>query len=138
MTDIYQVDTAELIKRAASKLKSAGVKKPEYIDYVKTGAGKERVTQTEDFWYIRCASVLRKVYINGPVGIARLRTVYGTRKRHTTTRHHHYRAGGSILKDSFDALEKLGYLKKAKEGRVITSTGRSFLDKVATEIAKGA
>lgn len=138
MGNVYQVDAGELIRRSAEKLKATQIKKPAYIDYVKSGAGKERVPTDKDFWYVRCASVLRQVYMNGPIGISTLRGRYGNRKRHEVTRHHHYKAGGSLIKDAFDALEKLGYVKKTGKGRVITPTGKSFVDKVSNEILKGA
>lgn len=138
MANVYEVDAGEFIKRSAEKLKSAQLKKPAYIDYVKSGAGRERVPADPDFYYMRCASVLRQVYVNGPIGISTLRTRYGNRKRHTVTRHHHVRAGGSLIKDAFDALEKLGYVKKSGKGRILTPAGKSFADKVSNEIAKGA
>jgi small subunit ribosomal protein S19e len=138
MANLYEVDASAFINKAAEKLKTANVSKPAYIDYAKSGAGKERAPASKDFWYVRCASVLRQVYLNGPIGISTLRTRYGNRKRHTVTRHHHYRAGGSLIKDAFDALEKLGYIKKAKVGRVITPAGKAFADKISNEILKGA
>lgn len=137
MTNALEIDSAKLIEKAAMKLKADKVAKPEYISYVKSGAGKERVPQSEDFWYVRCASILRQTYKEGPVGVNRLRTRYGNRVNHSVTRHHHARAGGSIIKDAFDALERIGYLEKTKSGRKITSKGRSFLDKIATDVAKG-
>ena len=36
----------------------------------------------------------------------------------------------------FDALEKRGYIKKTKTGRVITPSGKSLLDKASKEILK--
>ncbi len=138
MANVYEVDAGEFIKRSAEKLKSAQLKKPAYIDFVKSGAGRERVPSDPDFWYARCASILRQVYLNGPIGISTLRTRYGNRKRHTVTRHHHYRAGGSLVKDAFDALETAGYVKKSGKGRIITPAGKSFADKVSNEIVKGA
>ena len=138
MANIYEADSQKLIDLAASRLKESGIAKPAYIPYVKSGAGKERVPASEDFFYARCASVLRQVYMNGPIGISKLRTKYGSKKGHVVHRHHHARAGGSIIKDAFDALEKKGYIKTTKQGRVITATGKSFLDKLSNETLKGA
>ncbi|MGC9099311.1 MAG: 30S ribosomal protein S19e [Candidatus Micrarchaeia archaeon] len=137
MANVNDVEANALIRKAAEKLKEAKIEKPSYVGFVKSGASRERVPQQEDFWYIRCASLLRQVYLNGPIGISRLRTRYGSRKEHWVRRHHHYKAGGSMIKDAFDALEKLGYVKKTNAGRVITDSGRSFLDKISNEIAKG-
>ncbi len=136
MSNIKEVEGAILIDSAAKKLKEMGIKKPEYIEFVKSGAGKERVPDNPDYWYVRCASILRQVYLNGPIGISRLRTRYGTRKRHVVHTHHMKRSGGSSIKDAFDALEKLEYVKKEKNGRVLTRKGRSFLDKTAGELLK--
>ncbi len=137
MANVFEADPQSLIGAAAEKLKAAGIPKPDYVTYVKSGPGKERVPQSADFWYVRCASVLRQVYLNGPIGISKLRTKYGSKKGHVMTRHHHYRAGGSIIKDAFDALEKKGYVKVTKQGRVITPSGKSFLDKLSAQTLKG-
>ncbi|MCL5100416.1 MAG: 30S ribosomal protein S19e [Candidatus Marsarchaeota archaeon] len=138
MANINEVDTSELVNKLADKLKETGIQKPAYVGLVKTGAGKDRVPTSPDFWYTRCASILRQVYFNGPIGISRLRTRYGNRKRHVVHRHHHVRSGGSIIKDAFDTLEKSGYIKKTKSGRVITPSGRSLMDKTAESIKKSA
>ena len=136
MANVYNVDGSALIKKTAEKLKEQGIAKPKYVGFVKSGPSRERVPKDSDFWYIRCASLLRQVYVNGPVGISRLRTRYGTRKGHVVTRAHHMRSGGSMIKDAFDVLEKLNYVKKTPKGRVITPTGRSFLDKISNELIK--
>jgi small subunit ribosomal protein S19e len=137
MANALEADAQKLISLAAQKLKADGVQKPGYIVYVKSGAGRERIPQSEDFWYMRCASILRQVYLNGPIGISKLRTKYGSKKNHVVTRHHHYKAGGSIIKDAFEVLEKKGYVKPTKQGRIITPSGKSFLDKLSGEILKG-
>lgn len=137
MSNVYEVDSGELVSAVAEKLKSSGISKPAYTDFVKSGASRERIPADKGFWYIRCASILRQTYVNGPIGVSKLRSRYGSRKRHNVKRHHHFRAGGSIIKDAFDALEKNGYVKKTKAGRVITDKGRSFLDKASNELLKG-
>ncbi|MCL4365223.1 MAG: 40S ribosomal protein S19 [Candidatus Marsarchaeota archaeon] len=138
MANVLESDPAKLIALAALRLKESGIARPAYVLYVKSGAGRERVPQSEDFWYTRCASILRHVYLMGPIGISRLRTLYGSKKGHVVSRHHHVRAGGSIIKDAFDALENKGYLKQTRQGRIVTSAGKSFLDKLSNETIKGA
>lgn len=138
MANVFQVESGKLIGAAAERLKEKGVAKPAYVDYVKTGPSRERVPEQKDFWYVRCSSLLRQIYIRGPIGISRLRTRYGSRKMHLVRRHHHWDAGGSIITDALNALEKAGYVKKGAKGREITAAGRSFLDKVANDIVRGA
>ncbi len=136
MSNIKEVDSSKLVSKTAEKLKGMDIKKPEYIDYVKSGAGKERVPSDPNFWYMRCASILRQTYLKGPIGVSKLRIRYGTRQRHLVHKHHTIKSGGSNIKDAFDALEKLGYVKKSKSGRILTQKGRSFLDKTAGEVLK--
>ncbi|MGI0134355.1 MAG: 40S ribosomal protein S19 [Candidatus Micrarchaeaceae archaeon] len=136
MVNVYDADASDVIRLAAQGLKDK-IKKPVYVDFVKSGAGKERVPQDADFWYVRSASILRQVYLNGPIGTSRLRTRYGNRKAHTVHRGHHMPAGGSVIRDAFAELEKIEFVKNTKAGRVITPKGRSFMDKVARE-ASGA
>ncbi len=134
MANVYDVDATELVKLAAEKLKGK-IKRPEYIDYVKSGASKERTPEDPDFWYMRTASILRQIYVNGPIGVSKLRTRYGSRKEHVVHRHHHMKAGGSIISDAFTELESLKYIKKTKSGRVITPEGKSFMDKISNELS---
>ena len=65
MSNVFDVKANDLLGVVAAKLKEANVEKPVYVDFVKTGAGRERVPLSRDFWYMRCASILRQAYING-------------------------------------------------------------------------
>ncbi|MGC8628808.1 MAG: 40S ribosomal protein S19 [Candidatus Micrarchaeia archaeon] len=135
MANINQVNSQKLVEAVAKKLEQQGIEKPAYVNFVKSGAGKERVPEQGNFWFMRSASLMRQLYLNGPVGISRLRTYFGNRKRHVRiVRHHHYKAGGSIITDSLNALQKLGYVAKTPKGRVLTAKGRALLDKTANEL----
>ena len=71
MANVYDVKASDIVKLASERLKEK-LKKPTYVDYVKSGANKERVPQDPDFWYVRSASILRQVYLNGPIGVSKL------------------------------------------------------------------
>ncbi len=135
MTNLYDVKPEELVKLASAQLKDK-ISKPDYINFVKSGAGRERPPSDPDFWYIRAASILRQVYINGPIGVSRLRTKYGNAKSHTVHRKHSVRASGSIIRDLLQELEKAKLVKNTPAGRVITPEGTSFMDKLSGEIKK--
>lgn len=135
MANVYDVKASEVVKLAAERLKPQ-LKKPAYVDYVKSGSNKERVPQDPDFFFVRSASILRQVYVNGPIGVSKLRTRYGSRQEHNVHRKHHVKSGGSVIRDALQELERLKYVKNTKAGRVITPQGRSFMDKVAKEINK--
>lgn len=140
MVSVKDVPADLLIKELASYLKAnaAQVKPPVWAIYVKTGANKDRPPMDEDWWYIRAASVLRRLYLDGPVGLSRLRTYYGYRAkvgqgvRSERTR----KAGGAILRKILHQLEQAGLVARTKRGRVLTPEGRSLLDTIATKIAK--
>ena len=134
MANVYEVNPQELIKAAAAKLKEVIKEPPEYMHFVKSGVSRERPPQDADFWYMRSASVLRQVYLNGPIGISRLRVRYGSKKEHVVHRKHFMRAGGSIISDSLKALEDAGLVKKDQKGRTITPKGKSFLDKLSNSV----
>ncbi len=133
MTNLNDVKPEQLVAAASIKLKDV-MTKPDYINFVKSGAGKERPPISPDFWFMRSASILRQVYINGPIGVSKLRTKYGNSKGHTVHRKHSVRAGGSIIRDIFQQLEKAELVKNTPSGRIITPKGMSFLDKVSREI----
>ena len=132
MKTVFDVPADKLIAAASGKLKSVSeLKPPEWVGFVKSGAHRERAPDQPDFWYIRAASLLRQVYLNGPLGVSVFRKHYGGAKGHTVKRAHSTRAGGSIIRKALIGLEKAGLVDKKKEGRVITAKGKSFLDGVA-------
>lgn len=133
MVTIYDVPADKLIEEVAKKLKGK-IKPPEWSRFVKTGAHKERPPQRKDWWFIRAASILRKVHSDGPIGISRLRTVYGGKKDRGPRPEHFYKAGGKIIRKVLQQLEEVGFVRKTKKGRVITPEGQSFLNRTAKEI----
>ncbi len=139
MVTVRDVPPKLLIDALAKYLKEnvPEVKPPEWALFVKTGAHKERVPQDPDWWYYRAASLLRKLYLHGPVGIERLRTAYGGAcKIGSEYRREHFRkAGGSIIRKCLQQLEAAGLVTKIPgKGRVLTPKGRSLLDKIATQV----
>jgi len=133
MTTVYDVPADLLIRKVAEKLKGM-VAEPEWAKYVKTGVHRERAPEQRDWWYLRLASIFRRVYIDGPVGIERLRTFYGGRKRRGVRPARFRKGSGAIIRNALHQLEQLGFVKKTREGRVVTPMGKSFLDKVAAEV----
>lgn len=139
MPTMYDVDSQELIIKAAEELKKIPeMKPPEWAPFVKTGMHKERPPVSSDWWYIRAASVLRAVYRLGPVGVSKLRTKYGGKKNRGVKKEHFFKGSGNILRKSLQQLEKAGLVKFAEKGvhkgRIITPKGKSFLDRIAIQI----
>lgn len=133
MVTPFDVEANKLIGTAATKLKEMKISKPDFVGVVKSGAHAERPPSTEDFWYVRCASILRQAYVNGTVGVQKLRRHYGGKKRRGVKPARHASAGGSTIRKAMQELEKAGLLSKDKAGRTLTPKGRAFLDSAAKE-----
>lgn len=137
MASALDVPARELIAKLSEKLKKETVvKPPEWATFVKTGIYAKRKPHDPNWWYVRCASVLRKLYLEGNVGVGRLRTWYGGRYGPGTRPEHHAKASGNIIRKTLQQLESAGYVKKEKVGRSLTPKGRSFLEKTTLEILK--
>jgi small subunit ribosomal protein S19e len=139
MTTAYDVPADVLIDRLSGYLKEniREIQPPEWSGYVKTGSQAERVPQNPDWWYVRSASILRKIYMNGPVGVSRLRKEYGGRKRRGVRPAHFAKAGGNIIRTVLQQLEQAGLSQKdGIKGRVVSGKGRSLLDAMSTQIKR--
>ena len=137
MAKVFDVPSDVLIGRLADILKNEDIPAPSWIPFVKTGAHADKPPQDREWWYARCASLMRKIYLNGPIGINELRNVYGGGRPSGYGAAHHKDASGAIIRNAIQGLEKLGYVEKIeKKGRVVSKQGMQKLDRLATEILK--
>jgi len=139
MVTALEVPADLLIERVAQKLKQMPqIRPPAWAYYVKTGVHKERPPEDPEWWYYRAASILRKLYKRGtPVGIERLRTVYGGRVNRGVAPEHFAKGSGSIVRKILQQLERAGLVVKVRgKGRTLSPRGRSLLDNTAYEIMK--
>ena len=138
MTTVYDVPADKLVMLVAEKLKKdKTIQMPKWAMDVKKGANKELPPQDSNWWFVRCASVLRQIYLNGPVGVSRLRTYYGGRVRRGAKPDRFRAASGKIIRVVLLQLEQAGYVinpEKGKRGRIISSKGQSFLDNISHEV----
>ena len=137
MTTVYDVPADKLIAKAAMELKEkAEITAPEWAPFVKTGTHREMPPEDPEWWYTRAAAVLRRVYVDGPVGVERMRSVYGGKKDRGSKPGKSVKGSGSILRKSLQQLEAAGFVAKQKNGRVITPAGASFIDGIAYSVSK--
>merc|ERR1712075_25385 len=135
---VKDVPADDFIKACADFLKrQTKFDVPKYHDIVKTATFKELAPYDEDWFYVRAASVARKVYLRKGTGVGALKKWYGgssgnhrgTRKAHFTT------ASGAIIRKAMLELEKLEMMEKTGDGgREITSKGRAEMDRIAGNI----
>ncbi|HLD39348.1 MAG TPA: 30S ribosomal protein S19e [archaeon] len=130
MTSAHDVDQQKLVDHMSLQLKGT-ITMPEWARFVKTGVSRERQPEHQDWYYARSASILRKIYLDGPVGTERLRTYYGGLHRRGHKPAHFAPGGGKIIRTILQQLESAGYVKKEKKGRSVTPVGQKFVDSCA-------
>jgi small subunit ribosomal protein S19e len=135
----YDVPARQFIEKLAKYLKDNvdQVNPSPWADVVKTGSHVQRQPQNPNWWYIRCASLLRKVYVHGPIGLEKLRADYGGRKGFHVTPGHTFKAGGAIIRKALQQLEAAGLIQTLKpRGRRVSQEGRKLLNEIAEEVHK--
>jgi ribosomal protein S19E (S16A) len=60
MAKVYDVPADVLIERLANILKNEDIPAPSWTPFVKTGAHADKPPQDSEWWYTRCASIMRK------------------------------------------------------------------------------
>lgn len=133
----YDVPASILIERLAHYLKENvyEITPPTWSSVVKTGRHVSRSPENPDWWFIRCASILRKTYVKGPIGIEHLRSEYGGRVNQGVRPEHARKGSGAIVRKALQQLTTGGLVETFKNrGRVVTRQGRQLLDKLSTEI----
>ena len=137
MAKVYDVPADIFVTRLSEILKNEDIPAPEWSLFVKTGTHADKPPQNSDWWHVRCASILRKTYLHGPLSVNDLRTMYGGGRPVGYGAAHHKDASGAIIRNAIHGLEKLGYVKKIeKKGRILTKQATQKLDRLATEILK--
>lgn len=134
MTTVYDVKAEPLIMEVAEELED-DFEAPEWSNFVKTGQHKDRTPEQDNWFHIRSAAILRRIYTDGPLGVSRLRTIYGGNADHGHGPGHHGKASGKVIRTALQELEEAGYVEEEEgEGRKITEKGKSFLDNKSDEL----
>jgi small subunit ribosomal protein S19e len=134
---VRDVDPEKLILKAADELAKVGeLKAPAWAAFAKTGVHKQRPPEQSNWWHIRQAAELRKLYMAPQgIGVSRMRKVYGGRKNRGHKPEHSFKASGSVIRKSMQQLEKAGLVKMEKgKGRIITPKGQKLLNSVAKQL----
>lgn len=136
MVTVYDVPAEQLILKTAQKLKESGkIQPPEWAEFAKTGRHTERAPSQDDWWYARAASIMRKLYVKGPMGSSKLAAEYGGYADKGSKPNKAVKGSRNIARKCLIQLEAAGYLvSKDKEGRAISPAGQSLLDNTAKEV----
>lgn len=138
MTTVFDVPAKEFIEETAKRLEKLDeISIPETNKYSKTSVARENPPEPENWWYLRCASILRKIYMKNNIGIQQLRAEYGGKKDNGSKSYKARLGSGTITRRAMQQLETAGYVRKIKgKGRSITPEGRQFMDATAQDVLK--
>ncbi|KAG5522744.1 hypothetical protein RHGRI_034781 [Rhododendron griersonianum] len=133
---VKDVSPHEFVKAYSSHLKRSGkMELPQWTDIVKTGTFKELAPYDPDWYYIRAASMARKIYLRGGLGVGAFRRIYGGSKRNGSRPPHFCKSSGSVARHILQQLQSMNIIDfDTKGGRKITSSGQRDLDQVAGRI----
>ena len=135
----YDIPASVLIEGLVKHLKDEvdEINPPEWALFAKTGVHAQRPPSNPDWWFVRCASILRKIYVKGPLGIEKLRQEYGGRLDRGARPEHASKGSGAIARTAVHQLQKAGLIRSQRnEGRIVTSKGRQMLDRLSTELKR--
>jgi len=135
---VKDVPPKDFVVAYAKHLKRSGkIEVPKWADIVKTGAHKQLAPYDPDWYYVRAASMARKIYLSPCVGIGSFRKIYGGSKNNGTKPSHFCLSSGAIARHILKQLEGIKVVEKdTRGGRSITRTGRRDLDRIAGQITK--
>ena len=140
ISPVYEIRADEYNTKLSNILKTLPeFKQPEWAFFVKTGVAKQRPPQDNDFWYKRAASILRQIYINGTVGVNRLKTRYGSKKNRGVKPERFRKASGKMIRTMLQQSEAAGLLEKYnvvgnRAGRRLTQKGKELLQNIKWKI----
>ncbi len=139
MVSAHDVPSAKLISALAAQMKEVpGVEVPDWARLVKTGSHAERPPTNSEWWFTRAASLMRKLYLHGPVGLSDLERAYGGSKALKYYPKHHRDAGGSSIRKILKQLEQAELVAKTPKGRILSPKGRGMIDRASKDVFASA
>jgi len=134
---VYDVPSELFLERLAQELRETvdPLKPPPWAARAKTGVHAETPPLSDDWWYIRAASIMRKLYVHGPSGLSRLAAAYGGRLSKGPASERAWAGARSPIRKILQQLESAGLVEKeGKEGRALTRKARAMMDQLASSI----
>lgn len=138
MTTVYDVPAEPLINKAAEELRSIDeIEEPEWAPFTRTGGHREKPPASDGWWFTRCAALLRKVYLEGPIGTERIAAHFGGKRDRGAAPGHAVKGSRNIVRTGLQQLEAASLLEKNQDGRggrKISPEGQRFLDGISNDV----
>jgi len=133
---VRDVAAKDFIEAYAEHLKNSDkFELPVWADLVKTSTTKELAPYGDDWYYIRAASIARKVYLRPGLGVGQLRKWYGSAFRNGVRHQHFKRANAGIIRSVLIQLENMKVTEPVSAGgRRMTRVGQQDLDRIANAV----
>lgn len=129
---------------------NSSIKAPNWAHFAKTGRGRQRSPDQADWWSRRCAAVLRKVAMDGPIGTNHLAQAFGSTQNRGVWPNAAASGSRSVVRKALQQLEDAGLVSKVHSkiievddgdgnleevqlyrGRIISPQGQKLLDECA-------
>ena len=132
MTTVNDIPGQKLVSKLAQALKGEkALQPPEWAPFAKTAAHREKAPEQPDWWHHRAASVLRKLYLRGPLGTERLARLYsGTVDRGGKPNRSHP-GSRKVLRLMMQQLETAELVERSSKGRCVAPRGQALLNNTA-------
>mmetsp|Transcript_1393 Transcript_1393/g.3434 ORF Transcript_1393/g.3434 Transcript_1393/m.3434 type:complete len:157 (-) Transcript_1393:44-514(-) len=133
---VRDVASPDFITAYAEHLKNSDkFELPVWTDTVKTGVFKELAPYGDDWYYIRAASIARKVYLRPGIGIGMLQKWYGGSYRRGSRSAHFRKSASGVIRSVLLQLEEMKVVEKLPNGgRRVTTVGQQDLDRIAGSV----
>ncbi|KAJ6860876.1 40S ribosomal protein S19-3 [Populus alba x Populus x berolinensis] len=128
---VKDVSPHEFVKAYSAHLKRSGkIELPLWTDIVKTGTFKELAPYDPDWYYVRAASMARKIYIRGGLGVGAFRRIYGGSKRNGSRPPHFCKSSGSVARHILQQLQNVNIIDIDPKGFALVIVGGESLQVV--------
>ncbi|GFP99093.1 40S ribosomal protein s19-2 [Phtheirospermum japonicum] len=107
---------------------------PEWTDIVKTGVLKGLAPYDPDWYYIRAASMARKIYLRGGLGVCAFRRIYGGSKMNESCPPHLGKNSGSVARHILKQLQKMSIVEVDPRG---DKESRPVANGISTKLLEG-